>query len=293
MNAPPSALSPISLDDLPSLSPWPAILMGARPFTARHRTAEEIQEEYGRDKWGKVLEWLNRHDGATEADLLRLQGLEPDRVIAFSEGRDFFTAPAAQVLERYHQRLLEVLRRYRADGALVELGSGLGDKLLNFAAQLKPREALGGEFTASGVACGKLLAQQKRLDAKFVHFDFCDPRTVDFVPPGALVYTAHAIEQVPQLPEAFVEALLRRRPQGVVHFEPCYEDRNENSLVGLMRRRYTEINDYNRNLISLLRRFETQGKLHIVEHRADLFAVSPFNSTSLLVWRPGAASQNA
>jgi hypothetical protein len=293
MNTFPPKAAPLSLDDLPRQSPWPAILLGATPFTARHRTKEGLQREYGQEKWGKVLAWLKSHDSATEADLLRLQGLEPDSIIAFSEDAAFFTAPAAQVFESYRQCLLGVLRRYREEEALVELGSGLGDKLLRFAAELKPRLALGGEFTPSGVECGSILTRQRRINATFVPFDFYEPRSVDFIPPGALVYTAHAIEQVPQLPEAFVEALLQRRPRTVVHFEPCYDERNDSSLVGLMRRRYTEINDYNRNLVPLLRRFEAQGKIRIVEHKADIFAVSPLNSTSVLVWQPADGGRTA
>ena len=293
MSTLPPAAQPLSLDDLPRRSPWPAILLGATPFTARHRTKQGIEQEYGQEKWGKVLEWLKQHDAATQVDLLRLQGLEPDRVIAFSEGARFFTASAAQVFESYHQRLLEVLKRYRSQDALVELGSGLGDKLLRFAAELRPDQALGGEFTPSGVECGNILARQKRINATFVPFDFYEPRTADFIPAGALVYTAHAIEQVPQLPEVFIEALLRRRPRTVVHFEPCHEDHGDGSLVGLMRRRYTEVNDYNRNLASLLRQFEAQGKLRIVEHKPDIFAVSPLNSTSVLVWQPAEGGRNA
>jgi hypothetical protein len=265
MNTFPPKAAPLSLDDLPRQSPWPAILLGATPFTARHRTKEGIQREYGQEKWGKVLAWLKSHDSATEADLLRLQGLEPDSIIAFSEDAAFFTAPAAQVFESYRQCLLGVLRRYREEEALVELGSGLGDKLLRFAAELKPRLALGGEFTPSGVECGSILTRQRRINATFVPFDFYEPRSVDFIPPGALVYTAHAIEH----------------------------ERNDSSLVGLMRRRYTEINDYNRNLVPLLRRFEAQGKIRIVEHKADIFAVSPLNSTSVLVWQPADGGRTA
>jgi hypothetical protein len=60
-----------------------------------------------------------------------------------------------------------------------------------------------------------------------------------------------------------------------------------------MRRRYTEVNDYNRNLATLLRHFEAQGKLRIVEHKPDIFAVSPLNSTSVLVWQPADGGQDA
>jgi hypothetical protein len=181
--------------------------------------------------------------------------------------------------------LLKVLRRYQTD-ILVELGSGLGDKLLNFAAALKPRQALGGEFTDAGVACGQMLAKRWKQPAQFVHFDYNDPRTLDFVPPGGLVYTAHSVEQIPQLPRAFFTGLLRRKPACVVHFEPCYEEQLPDSMLGLMRRRYTELNDYNRNLTALVRELESQGRIRILDYQREVFAVSPMNPTSILAWTP-------
>jgi hypothetical protein len=131
-----------------------------------------------------------------------------------------------------------------------------------------------------------LLSRRWNIRAKFQHFNFNDPRTLEFVPRGSLVFTAHAIEQIPLLQEEFVEALCRRGPKWVVHFEPCYADHAMGSLLGLMRRRYAEINDYNRNLVDLLRGVEARGRIRIVDHRRDCLGISPFNSTSVLVWCP-------
>ena len=73
------------------------------------------------------------------------------------------------------------------------------------------------------------------------------------MPKDAVVYTSHSIEQIPTLDDSFVHGLIRRAPRLVVHFEPCYDDQDDKTLIGLMRRRYIELNDYNRNLLGLLR----------------------------------------
>ena len=53
-----------------------------------------------------------------------------------------------------------------------------------------------------------------------------------------------------------------------------------------MRRRYIELNDYNRNLLGLLRSFEKVGQIRLLEHRPCVFGGQPFNPTSIIVWSP-------
>jgi hypothetical protein len=279
---------PVSLNDLPRYSPWPARLAGGAPLAARRRTREEVLREYDREKWGSVLAWLkSRPPGAsvTADDLLRQQKLDPAQIIPFARKDQLFTAPAGAVMEAYDNLLLDTLRGH-AEEALVELGCGLGDKLLKVAAALRPRVIYGGEFTGSGVECGRLLAAQRGVTARFEHFDYSEPQTLATVPKGALVYTSHSIEQIPHLPDSFIEGLIGRAPRRVVHFEPCYGDQDEETLLGLLRRSYTVINDYNRNLVEMLRSFEQAGRIHIHEHRKNVFSDTPFNPTSVLAWAP-------
>jgi hypothetical protein len=86
--------------------------------------------------------------------------------------------------------------------------------------------------------------------------------------------------------DSFVEGLSRRRPRTVVHLEPCHEDQDPMSVIGLMRRRYAELNDYNRNLVGVLRALEQAGRIRVLEHRRNVFSATPFNPTSILIWQP-------
>jgi hypothetical protein len=277
--------TPITFDELPQHSRWPAILLGATPFPPRQRSREDVLREYDREKWRSVLAWLQTGAEASSDELLRQQGLDPDSRIAFARQDQFFTAPARVVKAEYDRLLVATLRPHRAE-TLVELGAGLGDKLLKVARALGPRVIYGGEFTASGVACGRLLARQAGLAAQFEHFDYNDPATLAAVPEAALVYTSHSIEQIPTLLDSFVEGLFRRRPRMVVHLEPCYEDQHPMSIIGLMRRRYAELNDYNRNLVGVVRALEQAGRVRVLEHRRNVFSNTPFNPTSVLIWQP-------
>lgn len=275
----------IHLDDLPKFSLWPARLLGAEPFIARRRTKNEVLREYDREKWGTVLQWLQQNSKFTDIDLLRQQGIDPEQNVLFMVGKDSFTAPAREVMASYDRLLLDVIGPHNSE-TIVELGCGLGDKLLKVAGFLKSPVSYGGEFTASGVECGRLLAMRYEIPAQFGHFDYNDPSTLASVPKNALVYTSHSIEQIPKLSESFIEGLIQRSPRCVIHLEPCYEDQDVTTLTGLLRRRYIELNDYNLNLVGLLRSLEGQGRLRILDHCPNVLSDTPFNPTSVIIWEP-------
>ena len=112
-----------------------------------------------------------------------------------------------------------------------------------------PIKVSGGEYTANGVKSAKLLAESSNVNGDFTLFDYNDPNSLDFIQAGALVYTSHSIEQIPELRSEFLDELIRKQPKYVIHFEPCYRDQDSKRLIGLMRRKYIEVNDYNRNLL--------------------------------------------
>ena len=109
---------------------------------------------------------------------------------------------------------------------------------------------------------------------------------MSFIQTGALVYTSHSIEQIPELRSEFLDELIRKQPKYVIHFEPCYGDQDSKSLIGLMRRKYIEVNDYNRNLIDLLSEYENRGLIKIISHKKNVFSDTPFNPPSIVVWAP-------
>jgi hypothetical protein len=281
----PKSGEPIAFDDLPKFSRWPAVLLGTEPFRVKQRTPEEVLREYDRDKFGKVLAWLKTDPPVTEQNLLIQQGIDPNGIIPIAWGAEYRAATVQEATDAFDRLVLESISGQEAD-ALVELGCGLGNRLLRMAEAIKPRAIYGGEFTESGMNCGRLLAKQRNVTAQFDYFDYYTPATCAGIPKNAVVYTSHSIEQIPKLPASFIEALLARSPRLVAHLEPCYEEQDPGSLLGLMRRRYWEINDYNRNLLSLLQSFEQTRRIRILTYRKSIFSYTPFNPTSILTWCP-------
>jgi hypothetical protein len=53
-----------------------------------------------------------------------------------------------------------------------------------------------------------------------------------------------------------------------------------------MRQRYIEVNDYNTNLVTLLREHQKRGLIKIIEERPAVFGLNALLAASLLVWAP-------
>jgi hypothetical protein len=117
-----------------------------------------------------------------------------------------------------------------------------------------------------------------------IPFNFYEPRSFEFLaelPPPIVLFTSHAVEQLPSsAPLLCALGRYRRQLYRVVHFEPIYE-RQDRSLIGLLRRRYCELNDYNRDLLDLIRA-EPCHRLHSVER--NVFGLNPLNVTSVIEW---------
>ena len=73
----------------------------------------------------------------------------------------------------------------------------------------------------------------------------------------------------------------RKDANYVVHFEPTVVN-ERTSLLGLLRNKYMELNDYNRNLIYVLKE---RTDIEILELKTDIFGLVPLNTTNLIVWK--------
>jgi hypothetical protein len=54
------------------------------------------------------------------------------------------------------------------------------------------------------------------------------------------------------------------------------------SLIGLLRNRYTQMNNYNTNLLECLQK---DREIKIVSFAPDVYGINPLNPTSILLWK--------
>jgi hypothetical protein len=196
---------------------------------------------------------------------------------------------AKEAHQRYIDLVENVLTPYLPASALVELGAGYGNIILALGKRqpLAEMRIIAGEYTASGVELIERLARAEGVKIEVGHCDFALPTIADFfIPENAVIFTSYATPCVPKLPTEFVTALSAYRPQAVVNIEPCYEYCDTKSLLGLMRRRYIEVNDYNTNLLTLLYDRRQEGLIRILEERPCVFGSNPLLAASVIVWAP-------
>jgi hypothetical protein len=250
---------------------WTRRLLGLEEFSVR-RTKEKIQEEYGRQKWGRLLkrEFADLKQ-AKEIELEILFGPDWRTQEAFlSFKNEIFRTTHRLGVRLYFDLIRTRFEKYTAD-CYCELGCGYG---YNFS--LFDGFVYGGEFTDSGVAVGRHLG----LDVS--HFDFYDRASYKMIRPRSLVFTIQALEQMPDTSE-FLEGmrLQRRRIAVVLHMEPAILS-ERHDLLGLLRNRYLELNDYCRNLVDLLRQ---AADIEVLEFEPDCIGKPPLTSLHFIAWR--------
>ncbi len=279
-----------SINDLPKYSPWPARLLGLEPFDSKVRTLDDIEREYGHDKWGALLERAKHADKPLTVD---------DVDVWFNEGTPEFLISIKDKLEPstqidacnkyYFNIVYDTLVKHAPASALVELGAGYGSVLFHLSRRepFSSMPLMAGDYTDSGLELMKLIAETHKVKLEVAHCDFTHPNLTDLpIPEDAIIYTSFAAKCVPNLPDSFVESLVKFRPKVVVNFEPCYHHYDQDSLLGFLRRKYVEVNDYNRNFIPLLKKYEKKGLIKILSEETNIFGVNALLPASIIAWSP-------
>jgi hypothetical protein len=280
----------VELDRLPEYSPWPGRIMSIEQWNAPDvRDKGQILREYG-EKWGRLIEAYKKQ---RPADLK--QALDflfdthfPDRLLFHVDEEIFYAETDSRFWNFFYSKIIGILNQYlSSEDTIVELGCGWGRNLFYFLHSGVCREAIGGEYTPEGLELGELIKNHFNLLIEFHHFDFRRPEG-EFLKKieGKVVFTHNSIEQINYLSKDMVLNLAAASPKVVIHFEPVYEYRDKISLLHFLWKRYTEINDYNRNLITVLKEVEAGGRIEIILEKIHHLGLNAFNPGSVIVWKP-------
>jgi hypothetical protein len=278
-----------TVEDLPRFSPWPARLLGLAEWQQRKKTMTEVTREFDREKWGNLLDRYRATGGKAAIDVVEAWMLESIAPNLCTIGERFELLTASQALHRHYEVVAQTLHDLLPANSIVDLGAGFGSAIMRLAVNSLFRGVpmYAAEFTSSGVELMKQLATSAGISLRIGHCDLSSESLTDLsVPEGSIVFTCMAACYVPQIEDKFVSAFCEFRPKAVVHFEPCYEHCDAQTLTGALRRRYIELNDYNRNLVSLLHRHAAAGAIRILKEVPAVVGVNPLLPISILVWEP-------
>jgi hypothetical protein len=265
-------MKPVSLNEyLSTENPWARRLLGFEPFS-KDRSREFVEQLYDEEIWGE-----RRRQYSDAPNQLREMILNYDsshqQVISIQES--LFLALISTFQSYITAFMGSILRKFEASSKVCELGCGIGRNLLLLGENDSGRHYYGGELASNGVK----LANSLGLHVQ--DFDYYNPADYEIVQPSSSVMTVHSIEQIPDA-NVIIDNLssVRTKINKVFHFEPVSNPLRTNFL-GLIRERYKEINDYNRNLREVL---TSRSDIRILYEDFDVYGLNPLNPTSIIVW---------
>lgn len=279
----------IDIDDLPQYSTWPARLLVVSDWETRVRNEQLVKTEYGQ-KWGDLSVEYRKHNFKTLRKAIEYLFIThfQSHILFHIDEQIYQAENSVQLWDYFYTRIMTVLGKHLTpDDTLVELGCGWGRNLLYALDKGLCQRAIGGEYTEEGQKLGQLIGKQFDLSLDINPFDYYkpDPEFMKCLK-DTVVFTHNSIEQISYMPEETIQAIAENRPKAVIHFEPIYEYRTKDTMLHYIWKRYTEVNDYNRNLITVLKKLEQQGLLNILEERKHALGLNAFNPGSYIVWQP-------
>lgn len=264
-------MKPISINEyLNSNNAWSKRLLGISEFQKK-RDVQQVENEYNLDKYARLLEIDLKTIEEYKAKEFEQAGLDPSTgEIIISFGDELFKTSVANMRNIYYSLIKTTLAKYSSKN-ICELGCGYGYNLSYLGANV-----YGGEYSKNAVA----LAQKLGLDV--VEFNYYKSDDYNFIKPDTTIFTTHSIEQIPDA-TIIIDSLEKQKDKinYVVHFEPTVIP-ERSTLLGLMRNKYMELNDYNRNLIEVLK---SRKNIEILKLETDVFGLVPLNTSNLIVWK--------
>lgn len=278
-----------TINDLPQFSRWPKLIIESSNLKTFVKSPEELIREYERDKYQPLLatlKKLKKKNLLLKAEEIMFSGNKKSMVIV---NGSLQIMPMIKAREKFLIIAENIIKDYLPSSTLVELGAGWGSVILNLAKKkpFKGMKLIAGEYVKSGIELISYIAQSEGVE---VTSGFCDITSKNItsldIPQNSIICTIFATV-VPFLSDDFVKWIISKKPKVVVHFDPMYEHQDDDStLLGLLQKKYYEINDFTKNLVTLIKKHEKKGNLKILKEQKNIFGLNPLLPGSVLVWEP-------
>ena len=279
----------VALNDLPAHSPWVSRLLDISPWSRDERTAEDIEREYNREKYGPALDLLLRDGGINTPEELFARANSELTHLVCARGSQFrrLTPAASQAIKT--ELLTNLIKNFLPAEAIIDLGAGLGDLILRLAAD--PDCAGTRLFALEKMSHARLiiseLARRQGLAPQVGYcdvFDGCLSGDLE-LPSGAVIVTSGVICLGTRATIETVSALEALGPKMVIHFEPFPSFFNLDTLYGQLCWSYALKNRHNITFDRDL--FNLDGhELKIIETVPFVFGNNPFFPLSMIAWVP-------
>jgi hypothetical protein len=170
---------------------------------------------------------------------------------------------------------------------VVELGAGTGAVIARIAkdSRFDRSEFSAGDFSPSSINIINYVAQNQGVSIRTGLFDFHSDTNALNLASSCTLLSSFAIAYVQGLDATFWARLAATRPNAIVLAEPIYQFYGGSSLLGLLRRRYYEANDYSTGILPSIEAAQRDGLLTVIEIEKNVFGVNPLCPISLISLR--------
>jgi hypothetical protein len=186
-------------------------------------------------------------------------------------------------------KLVEILKLYAGDQTeIFEVGSGAGKNLFTLSLKGDWKKITGLELSEVGISVTNEVI--KRFSIKNISVDninLLDKDSPNFsMIKGKFVFTYYCLEQLPNHVELVIKNLVASGVKRVVHVEPSLELYNLWSLKDLSTISYVWRQNYLNNLVTIVKKLESQGLVRIIDVKRLGFSPGLRNDPTLVVWEP-------
>ena len=272
----------IEFNDLIKLTPWVNRILGLETYSIKKKSKVDILREYDVDKWGSVL-----NNSQNDFSLNSMDTIFEDfnSKMPFYYNNFFYHASGYEILQK-HLDFYEkhISKELNGANAIVELGAGYGSKILNLSKRniFANKDLYAAELSDSGCLLMQKVAKKENIDLFIGKCDLSDLKLDQInIPENSIIFTSYALHYVKKLDGSFIDFFKKFKPKAVFHFEPCYDHYSELTFHGLMCKRYIELNDYNKNMLSV---FNSDKNIELTTIKNKL-GFNPFLPISLIKWK--------
>lgn len=250
------------------------------------KNQKKVFIEFNNQKWKKLLDSFSKEKEIKKIDenffnkKILIYYKNKYNLIKFSRSKDI----QAKIYYDYIKNF------FNKERSVVEIGSGYGSIIFRLMKMKKIKNCFFYSLDNSINAIKIVKKIKRNNNIKNLKAEFCDlykGKSKAKIPKNAIIYTSYCLHYGKKISNKFIEYILKLKPSLVFHFEPIYElYKNDKTKSSKLIKNYFKFNDYSRNLLSMIKKYEKKRKIRIIKIKKNLISPNIFLPISLIIWRP-------
>ncbi|WP_254861801.1 class I SAM-dependent methyltransferase [Halovivax gelatinilyticus] len=277
-------MKPFPLDDLPERSEWAAYLLDPDRDPPGEPTAYNGTETYDR-LYRQLLESCRERPLPERDTVRRIRSVGRSNPDLLSRDERLFLATPEELVDREYDVVQTALEPViEGDETILDLGCGWGWTLDAIASNFSTVRVVGGEYTSAGVELARELVADGTDRITAEPFDFLGEwELVDDIDGDCVIFTKGALVTLSET-ESVIGRFEALAAEGTattgVHLEQVGP--HPETVLGLLRRRYTRVRRYDDTLLTRLRE---SPAIEVTDVTYDVHGANPLHPLTRIRWR--------